>query len=147
MMSICFSILGEVLLPLGILAVILCLSSSGSGTDGKEGIGRNVLLSTFIPIIFSPVHNRCHRHMTGSKCKSWTSSRVLTKEQEDCCSGFIYIPESPCWVVFHLRSYKRWCPFDLVLVTPLEWESGWVEMWVMYLMLNVDTLLGCIKEF
>ena len=49
-MFICFNILEEVLLFLGILAMILWLLSSDSAIEGKEGIQRTVSLSTFIAI-------------------------------------------------------------------------------------------------
>lgn len=96
MMFIYFSILKEVLF-LDFLVVILPLLSSDSGIDGKKGIQRNVLLSTFIKIFSLSTTNATDVSLVPN-VKAELHPKSFDQRKEDCCSGIFYIPESLCLV-------------------------------------------------
>lgn len=85
------------MLFLGIWAMILWLLSSDSGSDGKEGIWRNVLLSIFTTV-FSPRTTDATGTSFVPNVKAGLHPKGLDQRKEDCCLGTTYIPESLCLV-------------------------------------------------
>lgn len=119
MMFIYFSILKEVLF-LDFWAVILRLLSSDSGIDGKKGIQRNVLLSTFVKISSLSTTNATDVSLVPNG-KAELHPKGLDQRKKDLCSGILYIPESLCLVqvsfiflyeimpLWYTTCQPRWC--------------------------------------